>query len=165
MKAQEGEAPNTPEAKSTWEQILGALPTAKKLAKAEADLEAANGRAKDFEGKHTAAQTRITELEGQLAKKETDHAAEIVQLNADHKEAVDAKEADVEKRANLKAAEIAAGRGLKKPVKEEAGAGANESGESAFKTYARLQSEGKAAEAAQYYAANAEAIIKSRNDK
>lgn len=130
-------------------KLEGFLPGAERLAKLDADLASANkkatdesARATDFEAraaqateKFTTAHARATELEASVAAKD----AEIVTLKAaavEHGKALVALEADVDKRAGIKGAAIAAGRGLKVPIKDEKAAGAG--GETIHQQFAAI---------------------------
>lgn len=144
-----------------FEKLTAALPGAEKAKQLE-------GRITELEAFGRTGAERITALEGQLAAKDQ----EIVTLKASveakdgeitkAKAEVEAKEADVEKRSNLKAAAILAEKGIKMPIADEGKANDPAAGdkgaETAHAKYQRLMSENPA-EAAKFYAANAEAII------
>lgn len=147
------------------EKLAGLLPGAERAKQLEGEKakiveenQAAIARAVAAEGKLVTAGEQITALQGQLSAKD----GEIATLKAEHTKAIDAKEVDVEKRANLKAGAILAERGITQAIKEEGKSG-GDNAESAYKTYSRLMVEGKSAEAAKFYAENSAEVIKSRN--
>jgi predicted RNase H-like nuclease (RuvC/YqgF family) len=138
-------------------KVEGLLPGAEKAKQLETQLATAATEITSLNGKLSAKDTEIVDLKGKLAAKDT----EISKLNADHKTAIDAKEADVEKRAGLKAAEIAAGKGLGSGVKDEGKGGestATATGKTKLEQYNALVSEGDAKAAAAFFKENEKEI-------
>jgi predicted RNase H-like nuclease (RuvC/YqgF family) len=137
--------------------IAALLPGAEKAKQLEIKLEAKEADITSLNGKLSAKDAEILDLKGKLEAKDK----EISKLNADHKTAIDAKEADVEKRAGLKAAEIAAGKGLGAGVKDEGKGGestATATGKTKLEQYNALVSEGDAKAAAAFFKENEKEI-------